>query len=90
LIDAGTSPTKPFEELLARLFDWVGYTPLQNLAGTPAISLPLAQAADGLPIGVMFSSDRGGEDTLLALAYELEEAVPWKERWPPFSVAREF
>jgi amidase len=80
------SPTKPFEELLARMFDWLGYTPLQNLAGTPAISLPLAHSDEGLPIGLMFSSDRGGEDTLLALAYELEAAAPWKERWPPFSV----
>jgi amidase len=83
------SPTKPFDELLTRMFDWLGYTPLQNLAGTPAISLPLAHSDDGLPIGVMFSSDRGGEDTLLALAYELEAASPWKERWPPYSAARE-
>ena len=80
------SPTRPFDELLEKMFDWIGYTPLQNLAGTPAISLPLAQSEDGLPIGVMFSADRGGEDMLLALAYELEAASPWKDRWPPYSV----
>ena len=67
--------------LMARMFDWLGYTSLQNLSGTPAISLPLAWS-DGLPIGVMFAADRGHEDTLLALALELEAVQSWGHRWP--------
>ncbi|MES2032615.1 MAG: amidase family protein, partial [Pseudomonadota bacterium] len=70
------------QDLLRRFFEWVGYTPLQNIAGTPAISLPLGWTDDGLPIGVMLAGDRGAEDVLLALAYELEAAQPWADRWP--------
>jgi amidase len=80
-------PTVPTEQLLSTMFDWVAYTPLQNMAGTPAISLPLFQSSDGLPIGSMFAADRAQEDLLLALAFELEAALPWAERWPQHSVA---
>ena len=57
--------------------DWVAFTPLQNATGDPAISLPLAESASGLPVGMMFSTVRGQEARLLELAYELEEARPW-------------
>lgn len=63
------------------------YTPMHNMAGAPAISLPVYATADGLPLGSMFSTRRGGEDTLLALALELEVAVPWANRWPATAVA---
>jgi len=76
------TPTDEPQGLLRRFFEWVGYTPLQNIAGTPAISLPLGWTDDGLPIGVMLAGDRGAEDVLLALAYELEAAQPWADRWP--------
>ena len=68
--------------LMERMFGFLGYTPLQNLSGTPAISLPLHWSKDGLPIGVMFAADRGREDLLLSLAYQLEQARPWADRWP--------
>lgn len=80
-------PSVPFETLRETMFDWIAYTPLQNMAGTPAISLPLFHGGEGLPIGTMFAADRGGEDMLLALAYELEAALPWHARWPAVSVA---
>jgi len=80
-------PSVPAEALMETMFDWIPYTPLQNMAGTPAISLPLFTGAGGLPIGSMFAADRGQEDTLLALAYELEAALPWHARWPTLSVA---
>jgi len=64
------------------LSDYVGYTPLQNVAGAPGISLPLGWSADGLPIGVQFSAAAGQERTLLELAYELEQAQPWADRVP--------
>ncbi len=75
-------PSVPAATLLTDMFDWIAYTPLHNLAGIPAISLPLFQGSGGLPVGSMFSADRGHEDRLLALAYELEAARPWADRWP--------
>ena len=60
-----------------RLLEWVAFTPLQNATGDPAISLPLATTAAGLPQGMMLGAGLGREATLLELAYELEEAVPW-------------
>ncbi len=81
------APDVPADLLMERMFGWLGYTPLQNVAGTPAITLPLHRAADGLPVGVMFAGDRGAEDLLLGLAHELEAAQPWRDRWPPVSVA---
>ncbi len=81
------APDVPMDALMQTMFGWIDYTPLQNMAGTPAISLPLSSDHRGLPIGSMFAADRGQEDTLLALAYELEAAAPWADRWPSHSVA---
>ncbi|MDV6014276.1 amidase [Haloechinothrix sp. LS1_15] len=72
------SPTVPFETLLARLQSYVAYTPLNNVAGTPAISLPTGEADNGLPIGVQLSAAYGDERTLLEVAYELEGHTPWR------------
>lgn len=66
-----------YERVMDRLIDWVAFTPMQNVTGEPAISLPLAQSADGMPVGMMLSADLGQEALLLELAYELEEARPW-------------
>lgn len=70
-------PMQDFDTVMERLVDWAAFTPLQNATGDPAISLPLAESADGLPVGMMLSSRRGREARLLELAYELEEAHPW-------------
>ncbi|HTX97050.1 MAG TPA: amidase [Mycobacterium sp.] len=66
-----------YQQVMDRLIDWVAFTPLHNVTGEPAISLPLAQSADGMPVGMMLSADLGQEALLLELAYELEEARPW-------------
>ena len=41
---------------MGRLLEWVAYTPLQNATGAPAISLPLATTAAGLPQGMMLAA----------------------------------
>ncbi|SEH85837.1 amidase [Mycolicibacterium rutilum] len=71
-------PTQDYEQIIERLVDWVAFTPLQNATGEPAISLPLAESASGLPVGMMFAAPLGQEKRLLHLAYELEEARPWR------------
>ncbi len=71
-------PGADYEQIINRLIDWVAFTPLQNATGDPAISLPLAESAAGLPVGMMFSAAHGRERRLLELAYELEEARPWQ------------
>ena len=71
------APDGDFDEVLARLVDYVAFTPANNTNGTPAVSLPLGQTSDGLPLGLHFSADHGDERTLLELSYELEAAKPF-------------
>jgi amidase len=75
------SPDRPFEELEQELREFVQFTPVHNVAGAPAISLPGPQHG-GLPVGVMLSADVGDERTLLELAYELEQLAPWPSLAP--------
>jgi amidase len=58
------------------------YTPACNQNGQPAISLPIAQGADGMPVGVHLVADYGREDVLLRVAAQLEAAAPWTDRQP--------
>ena len=71
-----------YATLKERLFDYVQFPSFYNVAGNPAISLPLSMSSGGLPIGAMFAAAEGDERTLLELSYELEEASPWAGRRP--------
>lgn len=72
----------PFE-LRRRMARFSPYTYLTNATGQPAISLPLAWSASGLPIGLHFTARYGAEDVLIRLAAQLEQAQPWDARVPP-------
>lgn len=74
-------PMADYDQIISRLVDWVAFTPLQNVTGDPAISLPLAVSESGLPIGAMLSARLGQDATLLELAYELEAANAFRR--PP-------
>ncbi len=79
------SPLLPAETLLARTARAVGYTPIHNIVGCPAMSVPLHVSREGLPIGSHFAARVGDDALLLALAFELEAARPWRDRWPTWS-----
>lgn len=53
------------------------WTSVFNVTGMPAISLPLATATDGMPIGIQFAADLGAEQMLISLAAQIEQAAPW-------------
>ncbi|NMO16016.1 amidase [Pyxidicoccus fallax] len=80
------SPVLGREELVRRTARINGYAPLCNIAGSPAMSVPLHFPDGGVPIGTHFAAAPGSDALLLGLAYQLEQARPWKDRWPPYSV----
>jgi amidase/6-aminohexanoate-cyclic-dimer hydrolase len=57
-------------------------TSMFNMSGQPAMSVPLAWDAAGLPLGMMFSARFGDEATLFRLAAQLEQTRPWKDKLP--------
>ncbi|MFO1469761.1 MAG: amidase [Turneriella sp.] len=73
------NPGQSFDELYERLMRYVAFTPLNNAAGSPAISLPMGVCANDLPIAVQFQAAHGNERTLLEIAYTLEAARPWRK-----------
>jgi amidase len=62
---------------------YIPWTSMFNMSGQPAMSVPLAWNAAGLPLGMMFSARFGEEATLFSLAAQLEQERPWKKMIPP-------
>ncbi len=71
------------EKLAAETFDFIPSTPLFNVTGQPAMSVPLHWNAAGLPVGMQFAGRMGDEATLFRLAGQFEHARPWDDRKPP-------
>ncbi len=67
----------------ARAAPYGAFTAPFNQSGQPAISVPVHWTASGLPVGAQLVAEQGREDLLLAVAAELERALPWADRWPP-------
>ena len=69
-----------WDSYFQRLLDAVPFTPLFNVTGGTAASVPLGWSDGGLPIGIQFGAAIGAEATVLRLARELEQAKPWHDR----------
>lgn len=61
------------------------FTAICNITGQPAIALPLYQGEDGLPLAVQLIGRPAREDVLLAVATQLERALPWADRLSPLA-----
>ena len=73
------------EQTADNIFDAIPYTPLFNVTGQPAMSVPLYWNSENLPIGTHYVGRYGDEATLFSLAAQLEQARPWHGRRPPVS-----
>ena len=62
--------------------EFTPYTPFVNVTGVPAISLPMYECDDGLPLAVQLIGPPVSEGLLLSLATQLEAEQRWQERRP--------
>ena len=65
-----------------RAFRFMPFSPIWNITGQPAASLPLHWTPDGLPVGVQAVARFGQEATLFSFAAQIEQARPWSHRLP--------
>jgi len=71
---------QPYDNFVKNAVKASCYTSVYNIAGLPAMSVPLNWNGDNLPIGSMFAGRFGDEVTLLQLAAQLEQLAPWRDR----------
>ena len=71
------------ERNFAQQCQYTPFTSFANVTGLPAITLPVYQTEDGIPMGVQLVGRPGGESTLLAIGAQLERRLQWQHRHPP-------
>lgn len=81
-------PQLSHEQWTRRIFDTASFTPLQNLTGTPAVSVPAGLSSAGLPIGVQLAGRLNEDVLLMQLAGQYERAVDWTGTAPEVHAAR--
>jgi len=77
------APDQPVLDVVAS----VSFTAFGNVTGLPAVSLPLHWTDEGVPVGVMLTAGPWREASLISLAAQLEQAMPWSERRAPLAAA---
>jgi len=68
-------------QLADKAFGYIPWTPFANMTGQPSMNIPTLWTDENLPIGTMFTALQGREDLLLRLAAQLEEAMPWGNKF---------
>jgi amidase len=71
------------EHNFAQQVQFTPFTSMVNVAGLPAITLPVSTTPEGLPMGVQLIGRPGGEEVLLAIGTQLERRLGWQKRHPP-------
>lgn len=73
------------ETLIEKSLYQTPFTPIANMTGQPAVSVPLHWGEDGLPYGAHFMAAEGNDKTLFMLSGQLESTHPWKDKVPVLS-----
>jgi len=84
-VEIGALAAKDGEPPLQALLNAAGFTPftpIVNVTGQPAISLPFEVTDAGLPVGVQLIGPAEGDALLLSLSRQLEDARGWTDRVP--------
>jgi amidase len=68
-----------------KILQYMGWPTPYNMSGQPAMSVPLYWNTQNLPIGTQVVGRYGEETTLLQLAQELEQAMPWFDKLAPLA-----
>ncbi|WP_127792974.1 amidase [Agromyces sp. LHK192] len=71
------------ERNFAQQVAFTPFTSMVNVSGLPAITLPVHDTDEGLPMGVQLIGRPGGEATLFAIAAQFERAARRGRRRPP-------
>ena len=71
------------EHNFAQQVQYTPFTSFVNVSGLPAITLPVHQTTEGLPMGVQLIGRPGGEHVLLAIGAQLERRLRWQRVHPP-------
>lgn len=75
---AGRDPVDNFEEQKR----FTPFTAPFNVTGQPAMSVPVHHTEVGLPVGIQLVGRPHDEATIISLAAQLEQQVPWHRRIP--------
>uniref|UniRef100_A0A832H303 Amidase n=1 Tax=Oscillatoriales cyanobacterium SpSt-402 TaxID=2282168 RepID=A0A832H303_9CYAN len=71
---------------LEKIVEWIAPCPPFNATGQPAIAIPTGFTANGLPVGVQLVGRPAAEESLIALAAQIETARPWSQYRPPMAL----
>lgn len=66
----------------ARLYDFL-LTPMFNLAGAPAMTVPCGFSSDGLPFGLQIGGRPGDEKNVIRVGHAYQQATSWHTFRPP-------